>query len=74
MFAQAMLASEEVSNIIFQKGNFVLTNEITTMWGVMIVLVLLSYFATRKMEMKPKTWSLQNIFGVIIDFLMVNIE
>ncbi|MEE0435758.1 MAG: F0F1 ATP synthase subunit A [Peptococcaceae bacterium] len=74
MFAQAMLASEEVSNIIFQKGNFVLTNEITTMWGVMIVLVLLSYFATRKMEMKPKTWSLQNIFGVIIDFLMDTIE
>lgn len=69
-----MLASEEVSNIIFQKGNFVLTNEITTMWGVMIVLVLLSYFATRKMEMKPKTWSLQNIFGVIIDFLMDTIE
>lgn len=74
MFAQAMLASEEVSNIIFQKGNFVLTNEITTMWGVMIMLVLLSYFATRKMEMKPKTWSLQNIFGVIIDFLMDTIE
>lgn len=74
MFAQAMLASEEVSNIIFQKGDFVLTNEITTMWGVMIVLILLSYFATRKMEMKPKTWSLQNIFGVIIDFLMDTIE
>ena len=74
MFPQAMLASEEVSNIVYQNGNFILTNEITTMWGVMIVLILLAYFATRNLQMKPKTWSLQNIFGFIIDFLMDTIE
>lgn len=69
-----MLGSEEVSNIIYQNGSFVLTSEITTMWGVMLVLVLLAYFATRNMQMKPKTWSLQNVFGLIIDFLMDTIE
>ena len=53
-----MLASEEVSNIVYQNGNFILTNEITTMWGVMIVLILLAYFATRNLQMKPKTSSL----------------
>ena len=74
MFAQAMLASEEVSNIIFESGPFVLTTEITTMWGVMLLLVVLAYFATKDMKMKPKTWSLQNIFGYIIDFLMDTIE
>ena len=74
MFAQALLASEEVSNIIYQNGSFVLTSEITTMWGVMLVLVLLAYFATKDMKLRPKTWSLQNIFGFIIDFLMDTIE
>lgn len=41
MFPQALLASEEVSNIVYQNGNLILTNEITTMWGVMIVLIIL---------------------------------
>lgn len=74
MFAQAMIASEEVSNIIYENGSFVLTTEITTMWGVMLLLVVLAYFATKDMKMKPKTLSLQNIFGYIIDFLMDTIE
>ncbi len=74
MFAQALLASEEVSNIIYQNGSFVLTTEITTMWGVMLLLVVLAYFATKDMQLKPKTWSLQNVFGLIIDFLMDTIE
>ena len=74
MFSQAMLASEEVSNIIYQNGNFVLTTEITTMWGVMLLLVLLAYFATKDMKLVPKTMSLQNVFGYIIDFLMETIE
>lgn len=74
MFPQALLASEEVSNIVYQNGNLILTNEITTMWGVMIVLIILSYLTTKDMQMKPKTWSLQNIFGYIIDFLMDTIE
>lgn len=74
LFAQALLASEEVSNIIYQNGSFVLTTEITTMWGVMLLLVVLAYFATKDMQLKPKTWSLQNVFGLIIDFLMDTIE
>ena len=74
MFSQAMIASEEVSNIIYENGSFVLTTEITTMWGVMLLLVVLAYFATKDMKMKPKTLSLQNIFGYIIDFLMDTIE
>lgn len=74
MFSQAMLASEEVSNIIYQNGSFVLTTEITTMWGVMILLVLLAYFATKDMQLVPKTMSLQNVFGFLIDFLMETIE
>lgn len=73
MVEQALLlANTEVSNIVFQKGNFIINSEIVTMWVVMAVLILVCYFGTRNMQKVPR--GLQNVLETIVDLLMGNLE
>lgn len=72
MFAQAIFATEEVSNIVYQNGRFVLTSEIVTMWVVMALLVFVCYRGTRNMQKVPH--GLQNILETILELLMGNLE
>lgn len=65
-FAQPVFATtEEVSNVVYQNGNFVLTSEITTMWVVMIVIAALAIIGTRNMKMVPS--GLQNILEYAVE-------
>jgi F-type H+-transporting ATPase subunit a len=53
-------------------SGFGITNTMITAWISIIVLGLLSYFATRKMKLVPK--GLQNVFEALIEFMSNFVE
>ncbi len=44
---------EEASNVLFRIGPLEVTGAVTTMWGIILVLTLVSWLATRKMKDVP---------------------
>jgi F-type H+-transporting ATPase subunit a len=57
----------EHGGAIFHIGNFGVTSTMTTMVGVTVLLTVLSYFATRKLQERPT--GLQNIMEMALDML-----
>ncbi|MHB8157026.1 MAG: F0F1 ATP synthase subunit A [Desulfocucumaceae bacterium] len=75
-FATPVFASEAAEqgaehggSALFSIMGLEVSSVVTTMWGLMIVLLLLSYFATRKMEKIPES-KLQNGLEFIIEALL----
>lgn len=58
----------EVPHFFFHVFGLGVTPEIVTEWGIMLLLVAVGFFATRKMALKPK--GLQNAVEMIGDFLV----
>lgn len=52
--------------VVLHIGGFGITNTLLASWVTMIVLILVSYFATRRMELVPRS-RLQNLFEMIIE-------
>lgn len=44
---------EEASNVLFRLGPVEITSTVTTIWGIVLVLTVLSFFATRNMKDIP---------------------
>lgn len=57
----------EGTNVLFSIGPLQVTSTVTTMWGVIIVLGLLSYFATRNLKTIPGP--LQNVAELAVESL-----
>lgn len=79
LLTHAMLATEEVSNIVFQSDSIslfgkplTLTSEILTMWVIIALIVIVSYLGTRNMQKVPH--GLQNVLETIIDLLMGQLD
>ncbi len=64
--AHIQLAAETVGNNIF--GKWDITNSLIAAWCAMMVVVLLAFLATRKMQLIPRT-RLQNLFEALIGWL-----
>lgn len=59
---------EHISNIVFERGDFQLTSEITTMWVVMVAIMIFSYVSTKRLERIPS--GAQNIGEYIVESLL----
>jgi F-type H+-transporting ATPase subunit a len=57
----------EGTNVLFSIGPLQVTSTVTTMWGVIVVLGLLSYFATRNLKTIPGP--LQNVAELAVESL-----
>ncbi len=57
----------EGSNVLFSIGPLQVTSTVTTMWGVIVVLGLFSYLATRKLKTVPGP--LQNVAELAVESL-----
>ena len=57
----------EGSNVLFSIGPLQVTRTVTTMWGVIVVLGLFSYFATRNLKTVPGP--LQNVAELAVESL-----
>ena len=55
---------EEASNVLFHIGPLEVTGTVVTMWGIILVLTLLSWLATRNMKTVPGT--MQNLAEMAI--------
>ncbi|EKD56736.1 MAG: hypothetical protein ACD_58C00110G0004 [uncultured bacterium] len=60
------------SKILFNVGPIVITNSMMASWAAILVLILLSFFATKKLSKIPK--GLQNIMEFVVESLLGLIE
>jgi len=58
---------EETANVLFSIGPLEVTGTVTTMWGIILVLTLLSWLATRKLKEVPGP--LQNLAEMAVSKL-----
>jgi F-type H+-transporting ATPase subunit a len=58
---------EETSEVLFHIGPLGVTGEVTTMWVIMVLLVLFSILATRQLKEKPGR--LQNLAEMVVEKL-----
>ena len=61
----ALPAIKIAAEPVFHIGSFVITNTMLTAWISMIVLIVISFFATRKMTMIPT--GLQNVMEIVVE-------
>lgn len=59
---------EEGVQVVFELYGLEVTSEITTMWGVMLFLTIISFLATRNLQRIPS--GLQNIMEFVIESLI----
>lgn len=67
--AAAEHGSEHGSGALFSIFGLEVSSVVTTMWGLMLVIILLSYFATKRMEKIPNG-RLQNAMEYVIEALL----
>ena len=58
-------AAEQGSNVLFHLFGLEVTSTVTTTWGIMALLVILSILATRNMKSVPR--GLQNVMEAVLD-------
>ena len=58
---------EESSEVLFSIFGLKVTSQVTTMWGIMLVLVVISVLATRNLKEKPG--KLQNLMEMAVSAL-----
>ncbi len=66
-FQIASSGGEESAHALFELGPIPITSWMVTMWGIMILLIVLSVFATKNMKMVPK--GLQNAMEYVVEGL-----
>lgn len=68
LFSSIAYASAEAgSNVVFEVFGLQITSEITTMWGVMLVLAIVAFVGTR--NLKPVPSGLQNLLEYAVETL-----